>query len=278
MRRAGPTDLPAIRAFLGARVERAMFPLSNLDRFGLDGEADYAPSMWVAEQDGAVGGVLTVGRGGMVMPNLAGNDPAAAIDILRGRAVSGLIGPMEEVRPLLAALGIAGYPATLDRDETHFALDLDDLTVPEGEGSLATLAAADPEEMIRWRADYNVEANGLPHVKAEKEARASYQSYIAAGSHRVLMAGGRPLATSGFNAFLPDIVQIGGVYTPPSLRGRGHARRVVALHLAEARARGVTRATLFSGSDMASRAYRAIGFRRIGQWTLVIFDVKPVVS
>lgn len=278
MRRACPADLPAIRAFLGARVERAMFPLSNLDRFGLDGDDAYAPSMWVAECDDAVSGVLTVGRAGMVMPNLAGNDPAAAVDILRGREIAGLIGPAGEVRPLLAALGIGDHPATLDRDEPHFALDLDDLIVPEGQGRLLPLEAADPDEMVRWRTDYNIEANGLSPEIAETEARRSYTTYLAAGSHRVLMADGRALAMSGFNAFLPDIVQIGGVYTPPALRGRGHARRIVALHLAEARARGVTRATLFSGSDMASRAYEAIGFRQIGQWSLVIFDGKPVVT
>ncbi len=278
MKRAVEADLPAVRAFLSARVSRAMFPLSNLDRFGLDGDHDYAPSMWIAERRGVVSGVLAVGRAGMVMPNLDGNDPAAAVGILRGREIAGLIGPTEEVRPLLAILGLAGHPATLDRDEPHFELGLDELRVPDGEGCLLPLEAAHSEEMIHWRTEYNVEANGLPRGKAEAEARTAYQNYVAADSHRVLMSGGAPLATSGFNAFLPDIVQIGGVYTPPRLRGRGHARRIVALHLAEARARGVTRATLFSGSDMASRAYRSIGFRQIGDWSLVIFDGKPVVS
>ena len=255
-----------------------MFPLSNLARFGLDGDHDYAPSMWVAEGQGSVSGVLTVGRAGMVMPNLAGTDPAAAIDVLRGREVAGLVGPAEEVRPLLAALGLAGHPTTLDRDEPHFALDLKDLTVPDGEGRLLPLDAADAEETIRWRTEYNVEANGLSLEKAEAEARASYPNYVAAGSHRVLMSSDRPLATTGFNAFLPDIVQIGGVYTPPPLRGRGYARRAVALHLAEVRALGVSRATLFAGSEMAARAYRAIGFRQIGQWSLVLFDGKPVAA
>jgi GNAT superfamily N-acetyltransferase len=254
-----------------------MFPLSNLARFGLDGDHDYAPSMWVAERHGVVSGVLTVGRAGMVMPNLAGTDRSDAVGVLRGRDITGLIGPMEEVRPLLAELDLGGHPTTLDRDEPHFELDLEDLMVPEGEGRLMPLEAADPEEMIRWRADYNVEAVGLPRSTAEAEAPASYQNYVAAKSHRVLMSEDRPLATCGFNAFLPDIVQIGGVYTPPALRGHGHARRAVAMHLAEAQARGVKLATLFSGSDMASRAYRAIGFRLIGQWTLVLFDGKPVV-
>ncbi|MCB2128220.1 MAG: N-acetyltransferase [Rhodobacteraceae bacterium] len=277
MRRASQSDLPAIRAFLGTRVERAMFPLSNLARFGLDGDHDYAPSMWIAEKQGEVTGVLTVGRAGTVMPNLAGIETGVVTDILRGRAIASLIGPKEEVRPLLAALGIAGHPTTLDRDEPHFVLKLAELIVPEGEGTLFPLEEADPLQMVRWRRDYNIEALGMAPETAEAEARNSYTNYVDAGSHRVLISDDGPLATTGFNAYLPEIVQIGGVYTPPALRGRGHARRAVALHLAEAQARGIGMATLFSGSDTASRAYRSIGFRQIGEWSLVFFDGKPVV-
>lgn len=42
----------------------------------------------------------------------------------------------------------------------------------------------------------------------------------------------------------------------------------VALHLAEAKARGATPAALFAASPAAARAYEAIGFGRIGSWTL----------
>jgi predicted GNAT family acetyltransferase len=60
---------------------------------------------------------------------------------------------------------------------------------------------------------------------------------------------------------LPDVVQVGGVYTPPALRGKGHARLALALHLAEARGKGVGRAILYAFSEPAARAYRAIGFQ-----------------
>jgi predicted GNAT family acetyltransferase len=44
----------------------------------------------------------------------------------------------------------------------------------------------------------------------------------------------------------------------------------VALHLAEVRDRGARRAILFSAGPAAEAAYRAIGFQRIGDWTLCI--------
>jgi predicted GNAT family acetyltransferase len=65
---------------------------------------------------------------------------------------------------------------------------------------------------------------------------------------------------TGFNAQTADIVQIGGVYTPPPLRSRGHARRAVALHLAEARDRGVRAPRSLRSGAAAARAYEAIGF------------------
>jgi len=87
----------------------------------------------------------------------------------------------------------------------------------------------------------------------------------------VLVADGQLAAASRFNSQLPDAVQIGGVYTPPALRGRGYARAVVAGSLVEARAGGVARAILFTANPAALAAYVAIGFRVVGDYALVVF-------
>ena len=71
-------------------------------------------------------------------------------------------------------------------------------------------------------------------------------------------------------------MQVGGVYTPPGLRGRGQARRAVALHMQELRGEGVQTAILFASGAAACRAYEAIGFRRIGTYSLAILE-EPVV-
>ncbi len=77
---------------------------------------------------------------------------------------------------------------------------------------------------------------------------------------------------TNFNAALPAIVQVGGVYTPPDFRGQGYARRAVALHLEQAREAGVREAILFAANPAASRAYEAIGFTQIGGYRIVNFD------
>ena len=92
------------------------------------------------------------------------------------------------------------------------------------------------------------------------------------------MAEGGPVAMTNFNAVLPGIVQIGGVYTPPGLRGCGYARRAVALHLQDARDSGTSEAILFAASPAAARAYEAIGFGRIGDYRIVNFDPPVTVE
>jgi predicted GNAT family acetyltransferase len=69
---------------------------------------------------------------------------------------------------------------------------------------------------------------------------------------------------------LPDIVQLGGIYTPPELRGRGYAKAAVDASLLAAIERGATRAVLFTNNPSAARSYEAVGFRRLGDYGLVL--------
>ncbi len=82
---------------------------------------------------------------------------------------------------------------------------------------------------------------------------------------------------TGFNAQLGEAVQVGGVYTPDSLRGNGYARRAVAMHLAEARDQGVGRSILFAASEQAGKVCEAIGFRRQGAFALTMYETPQVI-
>jgi predicted GNAT family acetyltransferase len=137
--------------------------------------------------------------------------------------------------------------------------------------TLAPAAAAPLDLVIQWRAAAMVETQGMPPDEAPAKAAKDVRAWLDADSHRVLLHDGRPVALTGFNAILPEIVQIGGVYTPPDLRGRGYARQAVALHLADVRAGGTTRAVLFAATPAAVRAYRAIGFQPAADVALVLF-------
>jgi GNAT superfamily N-acetyltransferase len=276
MIRVTAATLPAARAFLERDLTRAMFPLANLSAHGLDGDAPRSPRIWALGSAEDPRGLLTLTAEGMVMPVLPNGGAEAAAVVLRGQSLIGVIGPTDQVRAVERATSLTSAPRTLDHDENQFDMDLSDLVVPDGPGELIPIGEADRDLMIDWREDYEIRTLGTPPVNARAEAAADVDDYIAADSHRVLVKNGVPLCQTGFNARLPDIVQIGGVYTPPDLRGQGHARRAVGLHLAEARKAGVTRATLFASGASAESAYHAVGFRRIGDWTLLLFDGPQV--
>lgn len=93
---------------------------------------------------------------------------------------------------------------------------------------------------------------------------------IAANNAWVAVVGGAPVSLSAFNAALPDMVQLGGIYTPPELRGHGYAKAAVAASLIVAKERGASRAVLFTNGASAVRTYEAIGFRRVGDFSLVL--------
>ncbi len=269
---ADPENAVDIAAFLGRHAESAMFPLNNLATYGMAGGNDYAVSFWTARRAGQITDVLTITDAGMVLPFLPSGDFDAAAVVLKGRQIIGIIGPRDHVRGVEAASGLQAAPCTLNHDEPHFLLSLDRLAVPQGPGELVPLTDAPKDVICGWMRDYELNTLNTPANGVDAEVAQDYRRYVAQGSHMALMDGATPLSMTGFNAALPDIVQIGGVYTPPPLRAHGHARRAVGLHLAQARDRGGTRATLFSASDMAAGAYRAIGFELIGAWTLLLFD------
>jgi RimJ/RimL family protein N-acetyltransferase len=275
--RATEADRAGIEAFLAPIAEYAMFPLANLRQHGMAGGHPNAVSFWICRNAGQISDVLCQTDRGMVMPVLPSQDYAAAARALNGRPAIGFVGPRTWVRGLQAASGQAQATSTLDHDEPHFLLEMADLDIPDSASQIVPLSKAPVEVIKNWMLDYQLRTLNTPPGEAATRVSDSYGQYTAENSHVVLMQGDTPLAMTGFNARLPDIVQIGGVYTPPDLRGKGHARRALALHLAQAKAAGVRRATLFSASVSATAAYRAIGFRPIGDWTLLLLQGRPVL-
>jgi N-acetylglutamate synthase-like GNAT family acetyltransferase len=124
-----------------------------------------------------------------------------------------------------------------------------------------------------WRVAYSVESLGehdTPEVWSD--CRAQVERLIASRQAWILEEGSRPVATSALNSTFEDLVQIGGVYTPPALRSRGYGRAVVAGSLLDLEAEGVRQAILFTGDAnlSAQKAYLALGFQRIGDFRMIL--------
>ncbi|WP_170327271.1 GNAT family N-acetyltransferase [Ruegeria arenilitoris] len=272
-RLATDADVPKIDAFLSQYIQTSMFPLANLRDFGLRGDDPRSLNIWVMG-DGPRS-VFAITNEGMVLaqcPDCADAELAAAIALIRGRKLFGVASEATQARRIMQLAGWEDRPATLNSDEPGFTLQLGDLVLPDTTGAtLVSLGDVDRSVSEAWRESYLVEAMDFAPERAQVQAKKDIEAYKQRDSHRVLLVDDQPVAMTGFNARLPEVVQIGGVYTPPNLRGRSYARLAVALHLIEARNGGASRAVLFAASDSAARAYMGIGFKPAGHFSLILF-------
>lgn len=156
--------------------------------------------------------------------------------------------------------------------EILFSLELSNLQVPialvTGNVECRLPIPSELDLLIEWSVAYQVETLGqVENQKLRDESRKTVEKRQADKSHFCLVREQTPVAYCTFNARLPDIVQIGGVWTPPQLRGNGYAKSVVAGALMSARLQGMTQAVLFTSPNNipAQSAYRAIGFQPTGE-------------
>jgi hypothetical protein len=255
-----------------------MFLRANSRRAGL---VDHG-QMWQATYVGAFRarhliGVAAHAWNGMVMVQAPDDGLAEAVRAcvaLSGREVGGFSGPLEQVAEARAALGLEHAPTRLDEVEGLYSLDLQHLKLPaaltSGRIGWRPPRPAERATLCGWRVEYDVEVLGSTRSEeARRHATEFLDQQLADGNVWVAADGDEPVSLSAFNAALPDIVQLGGIYTPPALRGRGYCKVAVAGSLLAAQQRGVTRSVLFTKNPSAVRSYEAVGYRLVGDYALV---------
>lgn len=285
-----PGDELAVEAFFARRPDTTLSFQNNVATRGLvDTGVPYSGTYAAAFDAGAIIALAAHFWNGNVIvdaPRDAEHVARAAI-AASSRAVAGLVGPYAQVVALRRALGLAAAATTMDSPDDLFAIDLASLRVPAAlaDGSLRCRAPRADELAVlaRWRHDYCVELMGREGGAALLDAsRKEMEQWQGEGRNHLLEAAdGTIVAYAGYNASTPRCVQIGGVWTPVALRGRGYARAVVAGALLAARARGVPRSILFTGVEnrAAQAAYRALGYERIGDYGLVLFaEPQPLTA
>jgi ribosomal protein S18 acetylase RimI-like enzyme len=283
-RRLDDRDRCVFEAFLRLHVESSIFLLANAAKAGLVYRGEARQGVYVGAFDGSelVGVACHAWQGNLLLqaPEHTGVIARACLRESK-RPLAGLIGPWPQVCSARDALGVAQASTKISGRELLYALDLDDLVVPEpitsGELSVRRPRPHEQGLLAEWRADYMVEALGYPDNAATRaEAATDMAGVFAHGEPLdlfVLLEEGHVVATSAFNARLPKVVQIGGVWTPVADRGRGLGRAVVAGQLLLARAEGVRRSVLFTeeNNTSARRAYEALGYRNVGDYGLTLF-------
>jgi GNAT superfamily N-acetyltransferase len=279
-------DAPLFDAFLSRHRDSSMFLRSNARVGGFEYAGGIYQAIYVAAiRDGQIAGVAGHYWHGMLVlqaPDAPAELARAAVGLSR-RPVTGLCGPAGQVRAARAALGLDDAPAALEGEEWLYGLDLDDLRVPVAlsDGAVGWRPPRPDERdmLCDWRAAYDVETLGATDSPAHRQRAAEFlDAQIAAGNAWVAVVDDRPVSLSAFNATLPDIVQLGGIYTPPELRGRGYAKVAVAASLLVAVERGASRAVLFTNNPSAARSYEALGFLQVGDYALILLREQAHVG
>jgi uncharacterized protein len=274
-----PEDAAQLEAFLVSHADSSMFLRSNARRGGLvfrgqPFQATYAGAF----RRGAIVGVVAHSWSGMVQvqaPDSVTELTQACMD-WSGRQVTGFSGPLQQVREATAALRLETAHAKLRADEGLYALNLSDLIIPPALSTAAVVcqpvAAHQRDVLCSWRLAYDIEVLGATDSPEQRKRAADFlDGQTADGNAWVALDRGMPVSLSAFNATLPDVVQLGGIYTPPELRGRGFAKVAVAGSLLAGRERGASRAVLFTNNPSAVRTYEALGFARVGDFSLILF-------
>src|SRR4051794_20645853 len=279
VRLVAPDEQPALESFLLAHADSSLFLRSFLSRGGLVDEGQPLQGTYAAAfRDGEVVGVAMHASAGWVVLQA----PEATVAVARHavgatqRAIVAIVGPCSQAEAARMGLGLSDRKLQKHSCEDLFALDMSDLITPPQLASERVLCrraeTGDLSRLRGWRFYYEMESTGLPDSEeTRKIANTGIEGHVERREAFVLEVDGQPVSMCTYNARADDMVQIGGVWTPPGLRGRGYARMVVAGALQHGKDEGLKRAILYTEVLSARRAYEALGFQRIGDYGVIVF-------
>ncbi|MBT3141432.1 GNAT family N-acetyltransferase [Falsiruegeria litorea] len=276
IREATQDDAVAIDAFLAEHAASSMFLRSNLASQGV-GISDHPHSsrIFLREVEGIVG-VFGVTKGGYLMvqmPDLTSDDATAFARSISGSTVLGMTGPTAQVETTLVALGLDNGEFRLNHDEPLYRLELSQMSAQTVD--CRPMEPSDVPLLEGWFAQYLTDTNQASADEAKKDeakkiAPARARSDLETGRVRLLVKEGQAVAMASLNAIVSDHVQVGGVYVPCDMRGRGYGRDVTLGLLQEAKGNGKNVAVLFANNPPAARAYEAIGFEQVGWYRIAL--------
>jgi predicted GNAT family acetyltransferase len=281
VRRAGPQDAARIEAFLAQHPATSMFLRGNLAAFGTENtDHPHGTAFYVPDAVGPVDAVFGITNGGFVMAQAPDAPPEIWVAFARqiaGRSVAGMTGVPEQVQKFLTAAGLNTGPFSVLADEPLYHLVIADMTPMPAQ--VRVPRADDLALLETWYATYELDVGqAQPEDPLSPATRARAARAIDSEDVVILEEAGVPVAMAGINARLPDIVQVGGVFTPDGMRGNGYARRAVAGLLRRCAAQGVTQSLLFANSAAAARAYEALGYQRVGDYRVALLRSPATVT
>ncbi|MCW8410138.1 N-acetyltransferase [Legionella sp. PATHC035] len=278
-----------LSSYLNHYQETTMFIRNNLYHSGIAyHDAPFHGEYYGSFENNQLNGVLAHYWNGNVMMQADNFSALSALvdefELKRTRPIAGILGEDSQANFVIDKLNIESSLFAINYKEKLFVLNLEQMIIPQAIHSysctLKTVQECDMDVIKEWLIAYHIEALGddADNPKLEESIIDEIQDKQLSQNRWVLFINNAPVSLCGFNANLPDIVQLGPVYTPPSLRNKGFARIAVYLSLKQAAVQHVKRAILFSNNNSAISAYQSLGFHQIGKYRLALLKQSIVGS
>ena len=286
IRRLQNSDGDVLEQFLCKHAETSMFIRSNMNRVGLEyRDRDFHGDYFGAFDDaGRAVGVLAHYWNGNIM--MQAQETTILLELAQtfqshvNRPIAGVLGDEAQAAIIMDELSLTDEVCSINVADGLYSLELADLCMPTHRDfdkvSMVTAGEVDRGTIVRWIKDFEIEALGKVDSDELTTHVENRTNHIMTGEdHWILLRDSEPVSLSGFNARLPDMVQIAPVWTPPEHRNRGYARTLVAMTLQKAKQCGVKKSILFTDNPAAAKAYEAVGFQQIGLFRLALLN-NPV--
>jgi RimJ/RimL family protein N-acetyltransferase len=214
-----------------------------------------------------VGAALRTPPFKLLMTELDADATALLVEWAKGLwpDLKGSLGPSETSERFRAQWGAASscdselwMPNRLHR-LTAVATDL-----PPCEGFLRPFVAEDRPALAAWLEGFNRDAHLQDPVDYERAAQRNIERQTAFGWE----VGGRLVTMALCSARTHSTVRVGGVYTPPELRGQGWATACVAALSQRLLDEGVAECCLYTDlrNPTSNRIYARIGYQPVEDW------------
>lgn len=274
-----------LQTYLSIYKDSSLFMLGNIYKSGLtfNNQPYHGDYLGSFSKQSQINGVLAHYWNGSLMIQTESKDIISELTetfcSYCTRPINQILGQDEQVISLIENLGLDDRYFSSNTQEELYRIDLVNLAPQINKiknYSLVSAAQTDETILLQWLRDYEIQTlnaennqNLLNHVKKRVEQIKSQQfSYV-------LKVDDNPVALCGSNSNLPDVIQIGPIWTPPEYRNNGYARLVLNEVLLKAKEHGIKRAVLFSDNPIAIKIYTAIGFKHFDYYRLAILK-QPV--
>jgi predicted GNAT family acetyltransferase len=190
------------------------------------------------------------------------------------RRVRGVTGPRAQARVFADTwTALSGEAAREHMLETLYAATAV-RQVPSPAGSRATAAPDETGRLAQWLEAF-VQETGVP---SGTDMTATVRSWIEERLCDVWLAGDGIASMCVHREPVAGVVRVGPVYTPPELRGRGYARRLVAEVTGQALSRSeVSHCVLYAdaANPVSNSIYRQVGYVPREEHVDIVFGDLP---